>query len=116
MNNGIRIGKISAVHYDTGAADVLFEDDDDNVMVWLPIVSSEYQMPRVGSMVLVAFEKNNQGFIIGQYYGKSCIPEKTGKDVFFKRLSPNSFVYYDPETDILEISAGKVVIRNLSEE
>ncbi len=112
----IRIGKVSCVHYDTGAIDVLFEDEEDLVRQNIPLVSNEYKMPEVGDMVTVIFQSNSdsseQGFAIGQPYSSANKPEKYGRGMYFKRFSKTAFICYDPKSDTLEIHANNVRIVN----
>lgn len=113
----IRIGKVSAVHYDTGMVDVLFEDEEDLVRRNLPLFSAEYLMPSVNDLVTVIFQSNSgtaeQGYVIGVPYTDHNRPVRAGRGVYYKRFSDTAYLYYDPDSDTLEISAGKVVIKNM---
>lgn len=114
----IRIGRISSINYNDGTADVYFKDEEDHIITDLPFFSNEYKMPDINDNVVVIFQSNNssQGFILGPFYNKNNKPEHSGKNVYFKRFSKKSFIRYDPEKDMIEISADKVVIKNLSQE
>ncbi len=110
----IRIGRISSLNYDTGTADVYFEDEEGSVKNALPFFSDEYCMPSVNDKVLVVFQSNSagaeQGYIVGRPFCRENMPECTGKNVYFKRFAPNAFLSYDPRTDTLIIHAGRVVL------
>ena len=54
--------------------------------------------------------------MIGIPYSDEKLPEKYGKDVYFKRLSTKAYIRYDPATETLHIHAPHVVVDNMKEE
>ena len=115
----IRIGKVSAVHYEEGTIDMVFEDEEDTVRQGIPLFSEEYKMPEVGDLMAVIIQSNSgrseQGYAIGKPYHEENKPEKEGKkNLYFKRFSDKAYVHYDPDTGVLEIAAPKVVIGTLT--
>lgn len=119
MNDAIRVGRISSIDYKSGCADVCFKGEEDVIYSDLPFLAFEYKMPRINDLVLVVAQKYAQkksGFIIGPYFNDENKPEVSGKDYFFKRFSDTAYIKYDADKDELEITAGKVVIKNLKTE
>lgn len=119
MNDAIRVGRISSIDYKSGCADVCFKGEEDVIYSDLPFLAFEYKMPRVNDLVLVVAQKYAQkksGFILGPYFNDENKPEVDGKDYFFKRFSDTAYIKYDADKDELEITAGKVVIKNLKTE
>ena len=110
----VRIGKVSRVNYEKGTIDVILEDEEEAVRHDLPLFSDEYRMPKVDEMVTVIFKTNSgkreEGYVIGVPFQKENVPEYTGKDVYYKRLSKEAFVHFDPETGVLKIHAPRVII------
>lgn len=119
MNDAIRVGRISSIDYKSGCADVCFKGEEDVIYFDLPFLAFEYKMPKVNDLVLVVAQKYAQkksGFILGPYFNDENKPEVDGKDYFFKRFSDTAYIKYDADKDELEITAGKVVIKNLKTE
>lgn len=114
-DRAIRIGKISSIDYERGCADVYFDDEENLVRTELPFFTSEYLLPAVGESVVVAFSKGNRshGYILGSFFNALHYPEHPGKGNYFKRFSDNAYIYYDAETETLEINAPNVIIRNM---
>lgn len=113
MENAILLGRVSSVDYKKGCADVVFCGMEDDIRGALPCMSSEYNMPDVGDMVVCAFShagKGSQGVILGSIYNDENVPSQSGNGVYFKRLSKKAFIRYNPETEVLEIRAPKVVL------
>lgn len=119
MNDAIRVGRISSIDYKSGCADVCFKGEEDVIYSDLPFLAFEYKMPKINDLVLVVAQKYAQkksGFILGPYFNDENKPEVDGKDYFFKRFSDTAYIKYDADKDELEITAGKVVIKNLKTE
>lgn len=119
MNDAIRVGRISSIDYKSGCADVCFKGEEDVIYSDLPFLAFEYKMPKVNDLVLVVAQKYAQkksGFILGPYFNDENKPEVDGKDYFFKRFSDTAYIKYDADKDELEITAGKVVIKNIKTE
>ena len=118
--NEIRIGRVSSVDYENGNIDVVFPDEEETVYQGCSLFSEEYRMPKINDLVTVVFQTNSagadQGYVIGVPYSSEESPELHGKNVYFKRLSPTAYIYFDPETETLHLHAPHVVIDNLKEE
>lgn len=118
MEKIVRIGKISTLNYERGCADVYFEDEENCVKTDIPFFSSEYKMPNVGEVVVVIFQSSgnkSQGFILGPIFNSMNRPAFSGKGNYYKKFSDTAFIKYDSENDTLELSAGKVIIKNMIE-
>lgn len=109
MRKGIWFGNISSINYEKGCADVTFPGKEEDIKTDLPFMASEYLMPKIGDMVVVIFH-DTQGVILGRVYNDDCMPEVSGKGVFYKKLSDKAYIKYDPATETLEIKAPKVTI------
>lgn len=114
MERPFFLGQISSINYKKGCADVVFPDEEDVIKTELPFFSYEYRMPKVGDMVVVLFQnfKNrDQGFILGPVFNQKHFPEFPGKKNYFKRLSDKAYIRYDAETEILEIRAPRIRLK-----
>lgn len=109
MRKGIWFGNISSINYKKGCADVTFPGREEDIKTDLPFMASEYKMPKVGDMVVVIFQ-GTQGVILGRVYNDDYLPEASGKEVYYKKLSDKAYIKYDPATETLEIKAPKVMI------
>ena len=84
--NGIRIGKISSVEYDTGMVRVVYHDQDDAVSRPIPLLSFEYLMPEVDDQVLVLHLSNGTeaGIVIGRPWSGKRKPPESGEGLYRK--------------------------------
>ena len=82
--NLIRIGRVSAVDYAAGAVEVAYHDRDDSVTAALPMLSSVYQMPAAGDLVLVLHLSSGSeaGVVLGRFYGDENPPKESGEGLF----------------------------------
>lgn len=107
--NGIRIGNVSSVNYDTGMIRVTYPDRDDAVTAELPVFSftDEYKMPAVGSEVLVLHLSNGAeaGVVMGHYWNEDNVPPAAGAGVFRKELGQRFGEAY------IQYRDGNIVIR-----
>ena len=96
----IRIGKVSAVDYETGMASVTYPEMDGNTPDKFPIFSltGEYKMPAIGAEVLALHLPTGQscGVILGGMWNQENPPKKSGEHVFYKELGD------EPEEAYLE--------------
>ena len=91
MDDLIRVGRVSTVNYKAGTAKVVYRDRDDMVTGELPMLSSEYLMPKPDDMVLVLHLKNapSRGVIVGPIYNDDNRPGISGKNKYHKKLTDN---------------------------
>lgn len=121
LKNIIRKGKISTVDGAACRAKVVFEDCDDLVSDWLPVLqpftggSKSYFVPEIGTPVVCLFQMNpsgaglSDGVILGAYYDSGSPPAESDPDVRSVQFPDGSYIRYDHGS--LEIhAAGAVVI------
>lgn len=106
--NLIRVGVVSSINYLAGCVRVSFEDREKVVSDELPLLSFEYNMPKVGESVLCLFLGNgiSNGFCLGRYYSDDNLPKTS--DTYYKDLG-EAFYKYDKNTKTLTISADNIV-------
>ena len=111
MDDLIRIGRVSTINYKAGTAKVVYRDRDDMVTGELPMLSSEYLMPKPDDMVLVLHLKNapSRGVIVGPIYNDDNRPGINGKNKYCKDLTDD--VQFKADGGDLTVKAsGKVTI------
>jgi len=90
-DTGIRTGKVSSVNYQTGMLKVVYTDKGKAVTAEMPYANynDEYNMPKIGSSVLVAHLTNgsSRGVVIGTMWNKKNAPPESGKELYRKDLS-----------------------------
>lgn len=103
MDDEIRVGKVSAVDYAAGTVRVVYHDKDDSVTPPFPMLSSEYQMPQVGDMVLVLHLSNGKevGIVLGRPWSEKHKPPEGGENLYRKELGRKpgeAMIRYDGST------------------
>ena len=85
----IRLGKISSINYAAGKARVVYEDRDSSVTSELPFLASQYNIPKVDDLVVVACFSNGtvSGVILGPIYHSSNKPHGGAAGVFRQEMS-----------------------------
>lgn len=88
MENVIRVGKVSAVDYQTGMVRVVYHDKDDSVTRPIPTLSAEYKMPEIGDQVLVVHLSNGTeaGVVLGRPWSDKNRPPESGAGLYRKDL------------------------------
>jgi phage baseplate assembly protein V len=111
LKNLIRIGTVSSINYRQGKLRVCFEDQDSIVTDELPMLSFEYEMPKIGEPVLCLFLGNgiSNGFCLGRYYYDSDLPVEYGQDIYFKRLLKDATIKYDRAAKTYTLIAKEIV-------
>lgn len=109
MRDLIKIGSISSINYENGTVQVLFQDKDASVSKDLPLLSFEYNMPKVGDSVLCVFLPNGrgEGFCIGSYFNDNHHPVDHG-EVYRKDFIDEAFIKYEKSTRTLTIYAENI--------
>lgn len=105
--NMIRIGRVNSVNETNGTVRVLFDDKDNVVSYELPLLSFEYNMPKVKEQVLCIFLPNGiqQGFCLGPFFSSVNPPPVQDKDIYRKMFDANTWIEYNEETKELNIQA-----------
>lgn len=85
----IRLGKISSVNYAAGKARVVYEDRDSSVTSELPFLASQYNIPKVNDLVVVACFSNGtvSGVILGPIYHTANKPHGGAEGIFRQEMS-----------------------------
>lgn len=110
MIDQIRIGRISTINPKKGTASVVYKDRDDSVTDELPLLATEYMMPKIDDLVLVLHLRSTQtGVIVGPIYNDKNRPVHSGKDVFYKDLGGDAYMLQEGGT--LTIDASKIVFK-----
>ncbi len=88
MENVIRVGKVSAIDYQTGMVRVVYHDKDDSVTRAIPMISAEYKMPEIGDQVLVVHLSNGTeaGVVLGRPWSEKNRPPESGAGLYRKDL------------------------------
>lgn len=77
-NEIFRVGKVSSIDYAAGLVRVVYPDKDNSVTAPLPMLCTEYNMPKVGDPVMVLHLSNGTeaGLVLGRYWsGNNQTPE-----------------------------------------
>jgi phage baseplate assembly protein V len=114
LKNLIRIGTVSSINYRQGKLRVCFEDQDGIVTDELPLLSFEYEMPKIGEPVLCLFLGNgiSNGFCLGRYYYDKDLPVPSGygENIYYKQFLRDAFLSYDRSSETLTIHAGNIIL------
>ncbi|MEG1594460.1 MAG: phage baseplate assembly protein V [Oscillibacter sp.] len=88
MENGIRVGKVSAIDYTAGTVRVVYHDKDDAVTTPMPLLADEYNMPQVGDQVVVLHLSNGKeaGLVLGRVWSEKHKPAESGAGLYRKEL------------------------------
>ncbi len=91
MDTNVRIGKVSAVNYETGMIRVVYTDKGKATTTEMPFVNynNEYNMPAVESQVVVAHLSNgsSRGVVLGTVWNRKNRPSESGEKLYRKDLS-----------------------------
>lgn len=121
LKNIVRKGRISSVDGVGCRAKVVFEDCDDLVSDWLPVLqpftgaSKGYYIPEVGTPVVCLFQMTpsgaglSDGCILGAYYDSGSQPAESDPDVRSVRFPDGSYIKYD-HGNLTVHATGAVVI------
>lgn len=113
-HNLIRIGIVSSVNEENGTIRALFDDKSNMVSDDLPILSFEYNLPKIGAQVLCLFLPNGlqQGFCLGEFYSDLNIPPVDDKNIYFKKFDDGTSIQYNKTSKELSISSPNPIIIN----
>jgi phage baseplate assembly protein V len=106
----IRQGVVSSVNYDTGRVRVLYEDKNNAVTAELPLLTFEYDMPKVGEQVYVAHQSNGveNGVVLCRYWRDGETPVESGPQLWRKELRDDSgsHIKFDRDTHTLFVDVA----------
>lgn len=111
VRNLIRVGVINAVNAAKGTVDVLFEDRDNQIVSDLPLLSSEYDIPKIGAQALCLFLGNDieQGFCLNSFYSNVYTPPVANKNIYRKQFDNGTFIEYKKDTGELSFCSPKPI-------
>lgn len=106
----VRVGTVTNVYPSEGKIRVLYSDRDET-SVKLPLFASEYKMPAVGAAVVTLhMEGRSGGFVLGEFWSDTKMPEESGADVFRKQLGTDSYIMFS--NGQLKIASPKIVFQS----
>ena len=107
----LKIAKVTQVDPARGAVKVMIPENGTESN-WISILSTEYQMPEIGSMGMVLFDSRNytEGLYLGEYFSDSNLPIAAGSGTYYKRMGKDAVLKYNTGTKTLEIFADQVTI------
>lgn len=105
----IRIGKVTAVRPEKGTVQVTFEDKNE-IPLELPLLSVEYNLPRVNETVWCVFHDiGDDGICLGRAYSKNNPPPRQDEEIYFKPLRKNAFIEYNENTQTMTIKVKHLI-------
>lgn len=111
MEDIVKIGRVSAINYNTGMIQVLYEDlsDEDDVSDYMPFLNfnREYFPPAIGEMVAVFGMSNGtaMGVVGGGFWNEGNPPPESGANIYRKDFSKNIGEAF------LKFAEGKLLLR-----
>lgn len=114
MRNTVRLGTVTDHDHDSCAVRIVFEDQDNLVSDWLPVVVPQAEgaryvsLPDVGDTVIAVFLGNGieAGFCLGAIYISAPPGTANQNGVWFP---DGSHVYYDRAAGVLTVQAASNV-------
>lgn len=112
----LRVGRVSAINYASGAARVTYDDRAGATTVEMPYLAWAYWMPKVGDMVLVGHLSNgaSRAVILGPLWYDGHRPHH-GRKGLYRQEYTNSIggdaAEYDKAANSLTITAGGCTIK-----
>ena len=118
-----RVGKVSSIDYAAGLVRVVYPDKDNSVTAPLPMLCTEYNMPKVGDPVMVLHLSNGTeaGLVLGRYWSGNNKPPEGAEGLYRKdlgRTPGEAMIRYDGSTmtiqcaGAIKIEAGGAVTIN----
>lgn len=103
-NEIFRVGKVSSIDYAAGLVRVVYPDKDNSVTAPLPMLCTEYNMPKVGDpvMVLPPIQRDRGGAGPGPVLVRQYKPPEGAEGLFRQGPGPNApgeaMIRYDGST------------------
>lgn len=104
-----KVARVSQVNLAQGSIKAVIVEDG-TVTNWLPLMSSSYDMPDVGDLVMVDFEGGDfsGGLCLGRYYNAENAPPVADAGVYFKQIGGDVVIKYTTASKTLEVFADTV--------
>ena len=101
---------VSQIDYEKGYVKVVLTDRDNIETDWLPMLSFEYEMPKINDIVTCDFTDSTcqEGFCKGRYFSDKRKPIKTGKDTYHKLLLEDADIEYNRNKKELIITVENI--------
>lgn len=114
VKNIVKVGKINSIDASKGTVSVLFPDYQNLISDNLPLLSSEYKIPKIGSSVLCIFLGNGleQGFCLGEFYSNINTPKVNDENIFQKNFDDGTFIRFNNSTKVLELTSPVEIVLN----
>lgn len=115
MSDIIRVGYIAAINYKEGTAQVVYKDRDNSTSSYMPLWSSEYNMPEIDTLVYVIHLPNSstRGMILIPPYTNKNRPTEGEKGIWRKDFRDGSYIRYDYKEKKLEIVSSCISLSSL---
>jgi len=113
---GLRIGKISAIDYPNGKANVTYEDLNDSTTAYFSFLAWQYWMPKEGDQVLVAHLSNGTcaAVILGPVWHDGHRPPEGQEELYrkdYNRKYGDAYQRYDHKAqEYKEVITGTYTI------
>lgn len=112
---GLRIGKISAIDYPNGKANVTYEDLNDSTTAYFSFLAWQYWMPKEGDQVLVAHLSSGTcaAVILGPVWHNGHRPPEGHEGLYrkdFNREYWKAYERYDHKPGIFTLHIGAVTM------
>lgn len=116
----VRVGTVTNVYPSEGKARVFYADRNET-SVKLPLLSTEFRMPKVGvAVATIHMDGRSNGFVLGEYWNEENRPPASGKTSYMKQIGSNSYMQcagekltiYSPEI-VFQSDAGTVTMEEL---
>lgn len=112
MRDLIKVGIVSSIFPERGTVKVIFVDKENRISQELPMMSFEYDMPKVKDQVLCVFLPNglDAGFCLGSFYSKPDPVPINDADVHWKVLGEDSYFNINKKTGNANLKLSSLVI------
>lgn len=110
--NLFKVGQVSSINPEKGMVKVLFPDKDYTVSDFIPMLSFEYNMPKVEDQVWCVFLGNGleSGICLGKTYSEKTLPPANDKDLYKKQIDEDMYIEYNKKTKIFNMKVEGVEI------
>lgn len=107
----LKVAQVTQVNAQKGMVKVVIPENGTETN-WISMLSSEYQIPPVGSMVMVIFDSGNytEGLCLGEYFSDSKLPAASDAQTYYKCMGKDVVFKYNSGTKTLDIFADTVNI------
>jgi phage baseplate assembly protein gpV len=107
----LKVAKVTQIDAQKGMVKVVILENSTETN-WISMLSTEYQVPKVGAMVMVYFDREDYtcGLCFGEYFSDSNLPAAADAQTYYKRMGNDVVLKYNTSTKTLDIFADNVNI------